>query len=258
MKDLTIGVLLSIKYYIRDRYYLIKALIWAYRPYSRTVRKRNGLEIGGPSKIFKFLLPVYRYCDSMTFVNYSDYTIWEGKLNQKTFYLNSKSGNQFISEASELSRFEKNSFDFIVSSNCLEHVANPLKALDEWRRVCNGNIILILPKKEFNFDHKRPFTTFEHILSDFNGNIGEDDLTHVEEILDLHDLERDAAAGSFEDFKLRSLNNFKNRCLHHHVFNNELINKMAAHVGLKVMAEGKVTGNMIFLLANQEIDFLHK
>ena len=48
------------------------------------------------------------------------------------------------------------------------------------------------------------------------------DLTHLQEILELHDLNMDPGAGSFEEFKERSMNNVENRCLHQHVFDQAL------------------------------------
>lgn len=50
---------------------------------------------------------------------------------------------------------------------------------------------MVLPFKEKTFDHKRPVTSIEHILEDYNLNIDERDNTHFDEILNLHDLSRD-------------------------------------------------------------------
>jgi len=48
--------------------------------------------------------------------------------------------------------------------------------------------------------------------------VGEEDLTHVPEILELHDLSRDEGAGTREQFRQRCLANHVHRALHHHVF----------------------------------------
>jgi hypothetical protein len=53
---------------------------------------------------------------------------------------------------------------------------------------------------------------------DFRNGVGEDDLTHLPEILQLHDLQKDKAAGSKEEFRQRCAQNYSNRALHHHVF----------------------------------------
>ena len=45
----------------------------------------------------------------------------------------------------------------------------------------------------------------------------------------------DLPAGNLEDFKARSLNNYHNRCLHHHVFDIDLIKKLCVYCDLKII-----------------------
>ncbi len=80
----------------------------------------------------------------------------------------------------------------------LEHAANPLRVLYEWKRILknSGTILIVLPHKAATFDHRRPSTSFEHIKADFDSNVDESDLTHLDEILALHDLKLDPWAGS--------------------------------------------------------------
>ncbi len=80
-------------------------------------------------------------------------------------------------------------------------------------------MILILPNKKSIFYHLRSITTIDHLIEDYKNDSGEDDLTHLKEILQLHDLNIDKPAVTFQQFTMRSLNNFLNRGLHHHVFN---------------------------------------
>jgi SAM-dependent methyltransferase len=198
-----------------------------------------GIEVGGPSTLFKTVLPLYQYVRGLDGVNFATDTIWEGRISagQNFRYDDGKYGRQFISEATDLTEIETERYDFLLSSNCLEHIANPIKALMEWKRVVKpgGGIVLVLPKKESNFDHRRPVTPFEHLLDDFNHDVGEDDLTHLDEILSLHDLQMDPPAGDLAHFKERSLKNFENRTLHHHVFDVPLIEKVLAHTELEIV-----------------------
>ena len=184
----------------------------------------------------------------MSFANFSNETIWEGKLQDSCNYYEDKVGNQYIAEASDLSRFSDQQFDFLLSSNCLEHVANPIKALSEWKRVTSGKIVLIVPRKDFNFDHKRPITSFDHLLEDFNNDVNESDLTHLDEILSLHDLELDAPSGSFEQFHQRSLENYNNRCLHHHVFDNVLVGQICDYLDMSIAEQTVNKRDWIFLI----------
>ncbi|MCV7442343.1 class I SAM-dependent methyltransferase [Mycobacterium paraense] len=210
-----------------------------FRQYRSFVENKHGVEVGGPSALFRTVLPVYEFVGRLDGVNFSTDTIWEGRLEsgENFNYYKNRTGHQFIADATDLSDIASESRDFLLSSNCLEHVANPLKALTEWKRVIKpgGALILVLPNKDSNFDHRRPFTTFEHLLDDFNGDVGEDDLTHLEEILALHDLPMDPPAGDLEHFRQRSLKNFENRTLHHHVFDVPLIERMLDHVGFEIL-----------------------
>jgi SAM-dependent methyltransferase len=206
--------------------------------YQNAVRGKSGVEIGGPSLAFKTILPIYQVINNLDGVNFSLNTIWEGSIQSgKTFkYFKKNVGEQYVSEATNLDLINSESYDFLLSSNCLEHVANPFQAIEEWKRVIkpNGFMLLVLPNKNSNFDHNRAVTTFQHLLEDFNNGTTEADLTHLEEILTLHDLSRDIQAGDYENFKSRSLDNLSNRGLHHHVFDMQLLYKIFDYFGLMV------------------------
>jgi SAM-dependent methyltransferase len=215
-----------------------------------------GLEIGGPTGSFLYSIPIYFYVKSLDGVNFSNTTVWTGDVSgdRYDFYPRKAGkkyiiGKQHIMEASDLSPLDSGSYDFLLSSNCLEHVANPLKALREWTRVIRkgGHILLVLPKKEHNFDHRRSVTPFEHLLDDFRNGTTEHDLTHLDEILTLHDLSMDLLAGDRANFRTRSERNFENRCLHHHVFDADSIRKMLKFVGVSVIREDVALGNYIAL-----------
>ena len=189
-----------------------------------------GLEVGGPSLFFKHSFPVYRSAARVDGLNFAGVTMWEGSIREGDPFscAGQELGTQFLGEATSLSMFPEQSFDFVLSCHSLEHVANPLKALAEWRRVVRpgGYLVLVLPNKSANFDHRRPTTTMTHLLADFTAGVGEDDLTHLPEILALHDLERDRAAGTREAFAKRSESNFANRGLHHHIFDPPLLREV--------------------------------
>ena len=203
------------------------------------VQGKSGVEIGGPSSLFRLELPVYAAVKNLDGVNFSNQTLWEGALRTgQTFsFREGGMGRQYIADATDLSEIPAGHYDFVLSSNCLEHVANPLRALAEWRRVLKpqGTLVLAVPRKEGNFDHRRSVTAFPHILDDFKGNVGEDDLTHLDEILFLHDLSLDPEAGGFDAFRARGLDNLHNRALHHHVFDLDLARETVAFSGFEVM-----------------------
>lgn len=219
---------------------------------------RTGLEIGGPSGMFSCpgLLPTYRYAARMDNCNFAGQTVWEGEIHEGSPFRpesNLAEGIQFIREATNLTGIADGAYDFLCSSHTLEHVANPLRALKEWQRVLRpgGTLVLVLPHKDGTFDHKRPVTGLDHIIEDHARGVGEDDLTHLDEILALHDLTLDPAAGDFAAFKARSLENFANRCLHHHVFDTDLAVRLVDHAGLQILAVDGAGGFNIILLCSK-------
>jgi SAM-dependent methyltransferase len=222
--------------------------------YQRLLRGKSGIEIGGPSVTFKTLVPIYQVIAGLDGVNFASETIWEGSIKEGAnfSYYKRKAGNQYIVEAATLSPIESNMYDFVLSSNCLEHIANPLKALKEWIRVTkrNGYLLLVLPNKKDNFDHERPVTSFEHLLEDFDSETNEHDLTHMEEILELHDLSLDPTGGSHKEFEIRCLNNFWTRGMHHHVFDMQLIAKIFAYLELELV-QNDTTNQEFFALGKR-------
>lgn len=204
---------------------------------------KSGIEIGGLSRIFQAdgMLPIYNIIGNLDGCNFAQETLWESGLTEGSNYkfIEGKAGYQYINEATTIShRVPSEKYDFVISSNCLEHIANPLKALGEFLTVVKleGMILIVVPKKEATFDHKRAITTFDHINRDYIiNNIQEDDLTHLDEILSLHDLALDPPAGDIEQFKSRSFKNYFNRGLHHHVFNIDLLVEMFVSFNIQVI-----------------------
>lgn len=201
------------------------------------VQGRSGLEIGGPSPFFRTFLPIYAGLESLDNCVFASETIWEGEIKPSFEYLTGKRlGHNYIVDGGDLRRFSNASYDFVLSCHNLEHIANPVKALKEWIRVTKpgGCIVLILPDSRRTFDHQRSVTPVEHMLNDYANDVGENDQTHLKEVLAKHDLRKDPGAGSWENFQQRTLNNIQHRAVHHHVFNSQNTRELLSAVGLRV------------------------
>lgn len=216
-------------------------------------RGKCGLEVGGPSRIFLTdgMIPIYPIIEELDGCNFSKETLWESGLEEgQTYKYGDNIGYQFICEAANLEeKILPNQYDFIISSNCLEHSANPLKVLIRFIMAVKsgGLILLVLPKKEVTFDHKRKVTTYTHLYEDYKNNMGEDDLTHLPEILELHDLSLDLPAGTLEQFKERSLKNHENRGLHQHVFDLPLLLTILKAFNLEKVYAGDIVSDYIIV-----------
>lgn len=175
------------------------------------------LEIGGPSSVFgrRGLLPVYARIEQIDDCNFAERVLWTGRVADER-----RVRQRMVAEQSRLDALPDASYDAVLSSHTLEHSTNPLRALQQWRRVLRpeGVLGLFLPHRDGTFDHRRPVTPFAHLLEDLERDTPESDLHHLDEILRLHDLRRDPEAGDLAAFRARSLENAENRTLHQHVF----------------------------------------
>lgn len=224
-----------------------------FRGISNFFQDKVGLEIGGPSKFFAHngCVPVYPLMAGLDGVNFSSNTIWTGSHEPLNgFWVEGKKvGELFISDAVDLSLLGEKKYDFILSCNNIEHIANPLKAIKSWLNFLKigGLLVIVAPRKESNFDCFREVVSFEHLLRDYTENVGEDDLTHLEEILRLHDLSKDLPAGNFSQFKIRCQTNFENRCLHHHVFDLPVLIEIADFFKLKILKSFQIETDYVIL-----------
>lgn len=221
----------------------------------------KGVEIGGPSTVFSATgpIPVYPVIESLDNCNFATSTVWQTEViagdNAYRFADGRAAGKQYVNEASDLQGIPSSAYDFLICSHVIEHLANPLQALREWLRVIRpgGTLVMVAPHRDGAFDHRRPVTTFQHLLEDFERKTGEEDLTHLTEILSLHDLSRDPDAGTLAEFETRSRNNFENRCLHHHVFDVNLVAKMLTHAGCDVLALDQLAPHHIIAVARKPL-----
>ena len=211
----------------------------AFRNVQERCRGLRGIEIGGPSAVFQRWnrWPLYPVVGSLDNYNFATQTLWSRQGSATFPAPGTRPGRELIGEASVMKEIKSSTYEFLLASHVLEHIANPLKALHAWMRITrpSGTIVLVVPHRDGTFDHRRPITTIEHILDDFAADMTEDDETHLQEILDLHDLSRDAGAGSRDAFVARAKDNIEHRSLHHHVFDTELVLKVVDQAGLRML-----------------------
>jgi SAM-dependent methyltransferase len=79
-----------------------------------------------------------------------------------------------IAPADDLGRIAAGSQDFVAASHLLEHVADPIRAIREWRRVLRpgGWLYLRVPDRRGAFDRGRRPASVEHAIADFEDRAG--------------------------------------------------------------------------------------
>jgi SAM-dependent methyltransferase len=246
-------------------YHVYRRKAKSYKLCKDLIENKVGLEIGGPSNWFmpKDIIPLYQYVNSLDNCNFSPETIWDGKRENGLtyqFYSGKPKGYQYVLDSTDLDIIPAQKYDFILASHVLEHIANPIKALIEWIRILkhDGILILILPHKDGTFDRKRNVSTLTHLIEDYENNTEESDITHLDEILNRHDLSKDPEAESFIQFKNRSLKNLENRCLHHHVFDTKLAVKLIDFVNLQIISVEALFPYHIIIIAQKTSEHNNK
>jgi SAM-dependent methyltransferase len=201
----------------------------------QVVRGKSGIEIGGPSDIFErwYQLPIYREVGSLDNCDFSQSTTWANHDEAYTFDKTRWPGRSYFCEGSDLHPVATARYDFLLSSHNLEHFANPVKGLKEWQRVVKpgGHLILILPHYQRTFDQGRSLTPVHHMLEDYERQMGEDDLTHVDEIFEARRLQGCAS----EELREVLMTNFSHRKMHHHTFDEVNSRELLEAVGIKVL-----------------------
>jgi hypothetical protein len=116
----------------------------------------------------------------------------------------------------------------------LEHSANPIRVLTEWRRLLKpaGHLLLVLPEGGRTYDRRRPITSFEHLVDDFNRGTQESDSTHFDEIALLH-----TEHPNLHDLRTSLEGNEVHRMAHHHVFDMALALQLVRFAGFDILAQ---------------------
>ncbi|HWH93278.1 MAG TPA: methyltransferase domain-containing protein [Baekduia sp.] len=198
------------------------------------------LEIGGPSRLFAGdgLLPVYPIAASVDNVQFAAETAWHDLSGQPDFAPeDAPLGVQHLLDGAHLEGLADDGYDAVISSHVIEHLADPLGGLEAWARVARpgGHLLMVAPHHEGTFDRRRPVTTLQHMVDDHAVLRGEDDLTHLEETLLLHDHRRDVPQDR-RAWEAERRDNVHSRVLHHHVFSTPSLLALLDHAGLELLA----------------------
>jgi SAM-dependent methyltransferase len=217
------------------------------------LRGRSAIEVGGPSRNFRTggPLPAYDALGAIDGCDFAEETVWSGERGGAYEVEGRERGRMWYTDAVELAGVPDRAYDVLLASHVIEHIANPLRAIESWRRVIRpgGLLLLVAPHKERTFDRRRPTTPLEHMVEDYERGTAEDDMTHLDEVLSLHDLSKDRDAGGREAFERRTRDNASNRAMHQHVFTTRSFTELVDRAGLAIEAVAARRAHDIFVLA---------
>lgn len=184
-------------------------------------------EFGGPSPLFEDIYKLFPDIDG--------FNLFKDNYWQKDFKPNYKGqGKQYNQDVVVLE--PEKMYDLMICSHVIEHIANPLFAIETWEAYLNegGFILSIIPDKSQMFDCKRPLTTIEHLVKDYFEDTSEADETHIFEAINLF---VNNGGYDYNNYVKSSKDNFKYRAIHHHCFDAYLVRKMFEYLHLKVIKQ---------------------
>jgi SAM-dependent methyltransferase len=211
-----------------------------YRLHLGGLEGRRWLEIGGPSIIFhdRSTIPACSRIRSWDNVDFGASTWWSSSAGLTGLPITNGyfSGKQFIVDATRLTPIPDGSYDVVLSSHVIEHLANSIWGLRIWNRMLveGGVIVAVISKGARTFSHARAPTPLSHLVQDSRNEVGEEDRGHLPEILQAHDAAMDSGGGTPENLVERSRRNAEFRALHHHVFTLETLRALQTVTGFSV------------------------
>jgi SAM-dependent methyltransferase len=86
----------------------------------------------------------------------------------------------YVMGMEDMSQIADQSVDFIIAAHVIEHLRNPLQALQQARRKLRsgGYLVLIVPDQARSFDRERELTPLDHLVSDYQNPSAERDTAH--------------------------------------------------------------------------------
>jgi SAM-dependent methyltransferase len=138
-----------------------------------------------------------------------------------------------------LADFSTESQDFVIACNVLQHVANPIRCLEEMFRITrpSGHVVLAAPDKRHSFEASRSVTPFDHVLEEYLQNVTEVSDAHYVDLLVLF-CPSDVALGVSTIGQ--RLGDFRRRLEHAHVWDSSAFRELVTRGCRVVDVEAKI------------------
>lgn len=170
----------------------------------------KGIEFGAASN--PFACPV----DSqIEYADCYDHASIVSPYHNNNSYVDEKVNSIYITGLEEMKGIADSSIDFLIACHVIEHVKNPLLAIEKaWDKLKpKGKFILLVPHKDLTFDAQRELTTQDHFILDYKRPLKERDFLHFVEFYE----KAFVSSNPFE--KAVQAFNSKNSDIHYHTWN---------------------------------------
>lgn len=129
----------------------------------------------------------------------------------------------------QMEGIENSSLDFIIASHVIEHVRDPIGAINTaWDKLKKGGeLVLIVPKRERTLDKTRPATQLEHLIEDNRNPSRYRDALHVVEFYAHTNKIKNLK--QVYDLAIKSITDDQHS-MHYHVWNEQEFNKVIKYI----------------------------
>lgn len=140
---------------------------------------------------------------------------------------------------------EDNSLDFVIFNHVIEHVANPIRSIEELFRVLRpgGMLVISAPDKNFTYDAPRQQTPFTHLRDEYIDGV---QVVSDEHYLDFLQAVHPEMLGNSEEQRLKAIAFAKDRRDHVHVWDStsfrDFLEQSYALLGLNPSCLYETTG----------------
>lgn len=137
---------------------------------------------------------------------------------------------------------EKNSADFIISAHVIEHLLDPIGSIQAISTTLKfgGHAIVVAPEMTQTFDHDRPVTTLQHVMSDYeDGGRSTRLQAYIEHVRFVHPLYNTPIPDHLVDLEARKIMEAR-MDIHVHAWNRsafiQMIEAACEKFGLQIVA----------------------
>jgi SAM-dependent methyltransferase len=195
--------------------------------------KGKGIEFGAASSPFPVAL------DSE--VEYADF--YDHTKESSPYYNNVYYAEREYVTAKHLTGLEtmhtvgNESLDFVIACHVIEHVKNPLLAIEAaWNKLKpGGKLVLLVPHRDLTFDKNRELTTLEHLIMDYKRPLPERDFLHFIDFYEKAFVVPDARQKALAEFN----SSFSD--IHYHVWNENSFLEMANYFSGNIKPWSNIT-----------------
>lgn len=209
--------------------------IWDMHELVGSFLKGKGIEFGAASNPF----PCSIDCE----VEYADN--FDHSLSDSPYFKNAHYKNdnkeyvkcKFQTSMEEMVGINDGSLDFLIACHVIEHVKNPLLAIEiAWNKLkTGGKLVLLVPHRDLTFDKARDLTILDHFILDYERPLRDRDFFHFVEFYE----KAFVSANPYQKALLEFHNPLSN--IHYHTWNESTFLEMANYFSKNIKPWSNIT-----------------